>query len=129
MPKITNFAFCQSSDFKNGNPRVLNIMPKIEVEDGTFSFGIIFSITDFSGSVDHNGYVILKNPVGEELFETEPFFLEKNENLKETSKSLSGTTIAMEFSEIVFEGSGLYTLQIIFDDSKVAEFHIPILLK
>lgn len=128
MPKITNFAFCQSSDLKEGMiPKVINIMPKIDVEDGKFSFGIIFSIFDFSANEDHNGYIILKNPVKEELFETAPFFLEKQEDLEENAKVVSGTTIAMEFNDIVFEGSGIYSLQIIFDDTEVAEFYIPIL--
>lgn len=129
MPKITNFAFCQSSDIKEGIPRAINIMPKIEVEDGKFSFGIIFSITDILANDDHHGYVILKNPVGEDLFETEPFYLEKQEGLDGTTKIVSGTTIAMEFSDIVFEGSGMYSLQIVFDNSTIADFYIPILLK
>lgn len=130
MPKITNFAVCEKADIEEGQLRAINVLQLIESSSGNFSFSIIFSITGFSAGEEHNGFVVISDPKGEKLIETERFVLEKEEHSEiEDSRLITGVSMSVEFKDILFEGQGLYKLELFFDDDNLGEFYIPVLAR
>lgn len=127
MAYITNFLFCESIDIADGKPQVGDIVPLISVQGGKFSFSLLFSIAKFSNTEDHTGYLVINNPIGEEVVRTEPFFLEKRDSHEDSIKTLAGTTIGMDFDDVPYQGSGLYRCELHFDDKLLGEFHIPVI--
>lgn len=128
MPKVTNFAFCEQTSIDENNPRAINYLQVIQTSSESFSFSILFSVTDFSANEDHTGYVTFSDPNDNTLIETEKFFLEKEDKFKDKANLVTGVSMGVEF-EVPFEGQGLYTLRLFFDDEKLGEFFIPVLFE
>lgn len=130
MPKITNFAFCEKSSIEDNQPKAINLLQVIETSNGTFSFSIIFSIVGFSATEEHTGYVIVTDPKGDTLMETEKFFLDKDENIDiDSNRVVTGISMGVEFDEVIFEGQGIYNVSLVFDEEKLGEFSIPVLVQ
>lgn len=130
MPYITNFAFCEQAEIEENRPKAINYLQVIEAFSGSFSFSIIYSITGFTAKEDHHGHVVFFDPNGEKLIETEKFFIEGEENQEiEDTNLVTGISMGVEFNDILFEGHGLYKMEVFFDDEKLGEFFIPVLAR
>lgn len=128
MPNVTNFVFCEDPRLDDDKPKAINFLQTVEAVAGNFSFGILYSITGFAGSEDHNLYVSIFDPKGEKIFESERFFLER-EDLPEIEgeRLVTGISMGIEFKDLLFEGQGLYKVGLVFDDDLIGEFFIPVL--
>lgn len=128
MPNITNFAFCNNPDISGDNPSALEFLQTIEVSSDNFSFSILFTITGFTTDKEHHLYVRFLDPRREELIKTEEFILEKeNRDDIDEEKVITGISMGVDFTKVPFEGHGMYSLELYFDDEKLSEFYIPVL--
>lgn len=128
MPKVTNFAFCETTRVDGDNPQAINLLQVINSSPEGFSFSLLFSITGFSASEDHNGHIILSDPNNNVLIESEKYVIEKDEQFGvEPNNLVTGITMGVEF-KVQFVGQGIHRVDLYFDDEKIDEFFIPVLL-
>ncbi|MCM3619150.1 hypothetical protein M3936_16295 [Sutcliffiella horikoshii] len=128
MPRITNFAYCHDTIIENNQVEVINLAQVLEAVDGVMNFSIVFTLTDFNLRQDHIGYLEFLNPKEEVIFETERFYLEKEEGISGNERVASGATLGMSFNNVLYEGPGVYSMDIIVDDERIARFSIPVIV-
>lgn len=131
MPKVTNFTFCEQGIIEDNEPKAINLLQVLRASAGSISFSILFSITGFSAHQDHLIIIEFTNPKGEKVIETDPFHLEKEDNQENVDESrlVTGISMGIDFANVLFEGQGLYTLNLLFDGEQIGEFFIPVIVE
>lgn len=125
MAKVNNIIFClrtinMGEQGVSANTVLNAITP--EYIPGLFSFSVIISLLDLDYSSEHSFSVKFIDPNGENAInienQTVPKVALDGGNLPNKYK---GINIAMEWNNVNFKTSGLYTIKILYDGIEIGD--------
>lgn len=123
MAKISDIIFCLKAQNVEGvGVSADNILTVINPEyiPGLFSFSVVITILDIDSSIPHTFLVQFLNPSNEIVLELpgEVPTLIDNSNLPLEYKGLN---LAMDWNNVNFKNSGIYTVKIAIDNTFIGE--------
>ena len=117
MPNISDIIFCLRATNNNGEGACAStILSAISPEyvPGLFTFSVVMNILDVDTSIEHKLSIDFVAPNAENTIHIEgpvPTFVDDS-NLP---KEYKGVTVAMDWNNVNFKISGLYTIKIYID--------------
>lgn len=121
MPNVSDIIFCLRATNNNVEGAcATNILSVISPEyiPGLFTFSVVVNLLDIDTSVEHKFSVDFNAPNEENTIHIEgpvPIFVDES-NLP---KEYKGVTIAMDWNNVNFKMSGLYTIKIYVDQELI----------
>lgn len=121
MPNISDIIFCLRATNNDGEGAcATTILSSISPEyvPGLFTFSVIINLLDVDTSVEHKLSIDFVDPNEENTIHIEgpvPTFVDDS-NLPKEHK---GVTVAMDWNNVNFKMSGLYTIKIYIDDELI----------
>lgn len=126
MAKISDIIFCLNAQNLEGvGVSANNILTSINPEyiPGLFSFSVVVTLLDIDASKSHKFSVSFIDPTGESVIELNgevPIF-EDNSNLPLEYKGLN---LAMDWNNVNFKCSGMYSIKVEIDSVLAGEKNI-----
>ena len=131
MSKLLNFVYCLSVERENEKVSASNILSILTPEfiPGSFSFAIVFSISDVNPTEKNTIKVIFKNS------EEDITLVDSGEIIIPAPETKDGTNLldekigldlSMDLRNVVFEKEGFYTTQIFFNGELIGEREIRV---
>lgn len=127
MVKITNFVFCEDDEnfkSKNGLFAPASI---IEVEDEQFTMNVVMSLCNYTIEEQHSCTLNIKDPHNNEIFSTNKIEIPlETPGGVDNENAFVGFTLGVSFSNLSFRGTGVYSVDVLFDDDRLDTFYIPV---
>jgi hypothetical protein len=136
MPKVTSFMYA-ANVIQGAGQGQMHIIAPLQVIvplyiPSTFSFFVVFAISDFETTKSHNMRVVFKSdkePVKSSVDSATTIPpLPKNLNV-DIPEIYNGFISNLSFQNVVIENDGLYKTTIFFDDEKIGEYEIYVARK
>lgn len=128
MAYVSNVIFCLNAiTDETGNVNANSIFSSLTPEyvPGLFTFSVIVSILDLEIDSKNECHILIEfnSPTGENVVtvDTNTSYINNENNLPNEYK---GINIAMDWTNVNFKTSGLYTLHISCNDEKIGEKQI-----
>ena len=123
MAKISDIIFCSNAQNVDGvGVSANNILTVINPEyvPGLFSFSVVVTILDLDCSNPHELFVEFLDPTDESVIDinAQVPVVEDNSNLPNEYKGLN---LAMDWNNVNFKRSGVYTIKIKIDGELIGE--------
>lgn len=121
MPNVSDIIFCLRATNNDGEGACANtILSTISPEyiPGLFTFSVVINLLDIDTSDEHQLKIVFTDPKEENTIQIEgpvPTFVD-NSNLP---KEYKGVTVAMDWNNVNFKVSGLYTISVYVDDELI----------
>lgn len=131
MAKVTSFMYAANviQDPAQGQLHIVNPLQVIAPVyiPSTYSFFVVFSISDFDIEKSHNVKIVFTNDKSPDksIVETTSNFPPIPKNPKvELPKEYEGFISSIGFQNVVIEDEGLYKTSLYFDGEKIGEYEI-----
>lgn len=123
MAKVDNILFCLKSVSAGNQGVSANVILSAitpEYIPGLFSFSVIVSLLDLDCNGMHTFSVEFVDPNGNKIVNIDKQQLPIKEEESNLPNEYKGINIAMDWNNVVFKTSGLYSIVIYYDDEKIA---------
>lgn len=137
MPKVSSFMYAANcaqepsmgsmSANASGPMHIIGPLPGIVLVNlpSTFSFFVVFGITDFDMKTSHNILISFRDETGNEIGRVAspvpPLPSDPNVNIPDPYRTLMSS---VGFQNLLFASVGLYKTVIILDDKEIGSFEI-----
>ena len=123
MAKVSDIIFClRATNTDETGASAMTILTALTPEyvPGLFTFSVIITLTDIDPAEDHHIAINFVNPSQENIVHIESPVPQVTDSSNLPSE-YKGLNLAMDWNNLNFKTSGLYTLQVIFDDVLIQE--------
>ena len=126
MAKLTNFVFCEDDENFESRNGLFAPLDIVEVTDNDFSLNIVLTVCEYSILEEHFCKIVIKDAQNNSFFDTDNFLVPNDTPGGVDKDVITGFTVGLSFKNLPFRGSGLYSVDVLFDNEVLNTFFIPV---